>query len=180
VRDADPMPLSPPRSHRPPLAGLGAVILGVVIMRDFTVRDCRRSQGAKDRSGACARIANLQADAQHIEREMAQLRAELEQALRPWWRLGRRRRCTVSEPSRPYVREPEPIPEVEALAAAEAMARSRRKGGAHVPVALAGFARQIMAQRKPPRGRPRWSAMTRSVTTFDPAGAVGAGDTRCR
>ena len=65
----------------PPLAGLGAVI-----MRDFTVRDCRRSQGAKDRSGACARIANLQADAQHIEREMAQLRTELEQALRPWWR----------------------------------------------------------------------------------------------
>ena len=73
----------------PPLAGLGAVILGAVIMRDFTVRDCRRSQGAKDRSGACARIANLQADAQHIEREMAQLRTELEQALRPWWRLGR-------------------------------------------------------------------------------------------
>jgi hypothetical protein len=55
-------------------------------MRNFTVRDCRRSQGAKDRSGACARIANLQADAQHIEREMAQLRAELEQARRPWWR----------------------------------------------------------------------------------------------
>ena len=73
----------------PPLAGLGAVILGAVIMRDFTVRDCRRSQGAKDRSGACARIANLQADAQHIEREMAQLRTELEQARRPWWRLGR-------------------------------------------------------------------------------------------
>ena len=101
-------------------------------MRDFTVRDCRRSQGAKDRSGACARIANLQADAQHIEREMTQLRTELEQALRPWWRLGRRRQCTVSETSRPYVREPEPIPEVEALAAAEAMARSRRKGSARM------------------------------------------------
>src|SRR4051794_8228626 len=38
----------------------------------------RRSQGAKDRSCACARIANPQADAQHIEREMAQLRTELE------------------------------------------------------------------------------------------------------
>jgi hypothetical protein len=65
-------------------------------MRDFTVRDCRRSQGAKDRSGACARIANLQADAQHIEREMAQLRTELEQARRPWWRrrlVGRGRRA---------------------------------------------------------------------------------------
>ena len=121
----------------PPLAGLGAVI-----MRDLTVRDCahtygepprgRRSQGAKDRLGPCARIANLQADAQHIEREMAQLRTELEQALRPWWRLGRRRQCTVSEPSRPYVGEPEPIPEVEALAAAEAMARSRRKGSARM------------------------------------------------
>ena len=116
----------------PPLAGLGAVILGAVIMRDFTVRDCRRSQGAKDRSGACARVANLQADGQHIEREMAQLRTELEQALQPWWRLGRRRQCTVSETSRPYVGEPEPIPEVEALAAAEVMARSRRKGGARM------------------------------------------------
>jgi|tagenome__1003787_1003787.scaffolds.fasta_scaffold20001785_2 hypothetical protein len=52
---------------------------------------------------------------------MAQLRTELEQARRPWWR-----RCTVSETSRPYVEEPEPIPEVEALAAAETMARSRR------------------------------------------------------
>jgi hypothetical protein len=60
----------------PPLAGLGAVI-----MRDLTVRDCahtygepprgRRSQGAKDRLGPCARIANLQADAEHTEREMA-------------------------------------------------------------------------------------------------------------
>jgi hypothetical protein len=58
-------------------------------MRDFTVRDCRRSQGAK--AGACARIANLQADAEHTERELAQLRTELEQALRPWWRrvIGR-------------------------------------------------------------------------------------------
>jgi hypothetical protein len=65
---------------------------------------------------------------------MAQLRTELEQAPRPWWRrpLGRRRRCTVSEMSRPYVGEPGPIPEVEALAAAEAMTRSRRKGGAHM------------------------------------------------
>jgi chromosome segregation ATPase len=33
-----------------------------------------------------ARIANLQADAEHTEREMARLRAELEQARRPWWR----------------------------------------------------------------------------------------------
>jgi hypothetical protein len=50
-------------------------------MRDLTVRDCahtygepprgRRSQGAKDRLGPCARIANLQADAEHTEREMA-------------------------------------------------------------------------------------------------------------
>ena len=120
----------------PPLAGLGAVI-----MRDLTVRDCahtygepprgRRSQGAKDRLGPCARIANLQADVEQTEREMAQLRTELEQALRPWWRLGRRQ-CTISEPSCPYVGEPEPIPEVEALAAAEVMARSRRKGGARV------------------------------------------------
>ena len=111
-------------------------------MRNFMVRDCRRSQGAKDRSGACARIANLQADTQHIEREMAQLRTELEQALRPWWRLGRRRQCTVSETSRPYVGEP--IPEVEALAAAEAMVRSwRKRRRAHVPVVLTGLARQI-------------------------------------
>jgi chromosome segregation ATPase len=38
-----------------------------------------------------ARIANLQADAEHTEREMARLRAELEQARRPWWRrvIGR-------------------------------------------------------------------------------------------
>jgi chromosome segregation ATPase len=33
-----------------------------------------------------ARIANLQADAQHTEREMARLRTEIEQARRPWWR----------------------------------------------------------------------------------------------
>jgi chromosome segregation ATPase len=40
-----------------------------------------------------ARIANLQADSEHTEREMAQLRAELtrlraelKQARRPWWR----------------------------------------------------------------------------------------------
>jgi hypothetical protein len=33
-----------------------------------------------------ARIANLQADAEHTEREMARLRAELEQARRPLWR----------------------------------------------------------------------------------------------
>ncbi len=32
------------------------------------------------------RIANLQADAEHIEQEMARLQAELEQARRPWWR----------------------------------------------------------------------------------------------
>ena len=38
-----------------------------------------------------ARIANLQADTEHIEREMTLLRAELEQARRPWWRrvIGR-------------------------------------------------------------------------------------------
>jgi chromosome segregation ATPase len=38
-----------------------------------------------------ARIANLQADAEHTERDMARLRAELEQARRPWWRrvIGR-------------------------------------------------------------------------------------------
>jgi hypothetical protein len=33
-----------------------------------------------------ARIANMQADAEHTEREMARLGAELEQARRPWWR----------------------------------------------------------------------------------------------
>jgi hypothetical protein len=38
----------------------------------------------------------------------------------------------VSETSRLYVGEPEPIPKVEALAAAEAMARSRRKGSARM------------------------------------------------
>jgi hypothetical protein len=38
-----------------------------------------------------ARIANLQVDAEHTEREMARLRAELEQAQQPWWRrvIGR-------------------------------------------------------------------------------------------
>jgi DNA repair exonuclease SbcCD ATPase subunit len=33
-----------------------------------------------------ARIANLQADAEHTEREMTRLQMELEQARRPWWR----------------------------------------------------------------------------------------------
>jgi chromosome segregation ATPase len=33
-----------------------------------------------------ARIANMQADAEHTEQEMARLRAELDQARRPWWR----------------------------------------------------------------------------------------------
>jgi hypothetical protein len=33
-----------------------------------------------------ARIVNLQADAEHTERELARLKAELEQARRPWWR----------------------------------------------------------------------------------------------
>jgi hypothetical protein len=33
-----------------------------------------------------ARIANLQADAEHTERDMTRLRTELEQARRPWWR----------------------------------------------------------------------------------------------
>ena len=44
-----------------------------------------------------------------------------------------------------------------------AVTAKRRR--AHVPVVLAGLARQIMAQRKPPRDRPGWSAMTRSRTT---------------
>jgi hypothetical protein len=54
-----------------------------------------------------------------LQADVARLAAELDQAPR---------RYTISETSRPYVGEPEPIPEVEALAAAEAMARSRRKG----------------------------------------------------
>jgi chromosome segregation ATPase len=33
-----------------------------------------------------ALIANLQADAEHTEREIARLKGELEQARRPWWR----------------------------------------------------------------------------------------------
>jgi chromosome segregation ATPase len=33
-----------------------------------------------------ARIANLQADTEHTEREMVRLRTELDQARRPWWR----------------------------------------------------------------------------------------------
>ena len=53
-----------------------------------------------------------------LQADVARLTTELDQARRPWWR-----RCTVSETSRPYVGEP--IPEVEALAAAEAMVRSR-------------------------------------------------------
>src|SRR4051812_30468239 len=38
-----------------------------------------------------ARTANMQTDTEHTEREMARLRAELEQARRPWWRrvIGR-------------------------------------------------------------------------------------------
>jgi predicted RNase H-like nuclease (RuvC/YqgF family) len=38
-----------------------------------------------------ARIGNLQADAEHTEHDMTRLRAELEQARRPWWRrvIGR-------------------------------------------------------------------------------------------
>jgi chromosome segregation ATPase len=38
-----------------------------------------------------ARIANLQADAEHTERDMTRLRTELEQARRPWWQrvIGR-------------------------------------------------------------------------------------------
>ena len=60
---------------------------------------------------------------ERLQADVARLTTELEQA---------RRRCTISETSRPYVGEPEPIPEVEALAVAEAMARSRRKGGARM------------------------------------------------
>ena len=58
-----------------------------------------------------------------LQADVARLTTEPDQA---------RRRCTISETSRPYVGEPEPIPEVEALAAAEAMARSRRKGSARM------------------------------------------------
>ena len=58
-----------------------------------------------------------------LQADVARLTTALEQA---------RRRCTISETSRPYVGEPEPIPEVEAMAAAEAMARSRRKGSARM------------------------------------------------
>ena len=32
-----------------------------------------------------ARIANMQADAEHTERELTRLRVEREQARRPWW-----------------------------------------------------------------------------------------------
>src|SRR4051812_13169195 len=46
-----------------------------------------------------------------------------------------------------------------------AVAAKRRR--AHVPVVLAGLARQIMARRQPPRGRTGWSAMTPSKTTCD-------------
>lgn len=33
-----------------------------------------------------ARIANMQTNTEHTEREMARLQAELEQARKPWWR----------------------------------------------------------------------------------------------
>ena len=38
-----------------------------------------------------ARIANLQADAEHTERDMTRLRTELGQERRPWWQrvIGR-------------------------------------------------------------------------------------------
>jgi hypothetical protein len=55
-----------------------------------------------------------------LQADVARLTTELDQA-RPW-----RRRCTISETSRPYVGEPEPIPEVETVA------RSRRKGSARM------------------------------------------------
>ena len=55
-----------------------------------------------------------------LQADVARLTTELDQARRPWWW----RRCNVGEP--------EPIPEVEALAAAEVLARSRRKGGARM------------------------------------------------
>jgi len=38
-----------------------------------------------------ARIANMQTDTEHTEREMARLQAELAQARRPWWRRVIRR-----------------------------------------------------------------------------------------
>jgi hypothetical protein len=47
-------------------------------------RDADLWRDETDRERAC--IANLQADAEHTEREMARLRAELEQARRPLWR----------------------------------------------------------------------------------------------
>jgi chromosome segregation ATPase len=41
-----------------------------------------REEADRKRAG----IANLQADAEHTERDMARLKAEVEQARRPWWR----------------------------------------------------------------------------------------------
>jgi uncharacterized coiled-coil DUF342 family protein len=56
-------------------------------VRDELDRACQdadlwREEADRER----ARIANLQADTERTEREMARLRAELEQARRPWWR----------------------------------------------------------------------------------------------
>jgi chromosome segregation ATPase len=42
----------------------------------------RREEAERER----ARIADMQTDTEHTEREMARLQAELEQARRPWWR----------------------------------------------------------------------------------------------
>ena len=44
--------------------------------------DLWREEADRERT----RISNLQADAEHTEREMTRLRAELDQARRPWWR----------------------------------------------------------------------------------------------
>src|SRR4051812_21760647 len=50
-----------------------------------------------------------------------------------------------------------------------AVAAKRRR--AHVPVVLAGLARQIIAQRKPPRDRPGWFG---SCQRFDQCAAPGS------
>src|SRR4051794_32219865 len=61
-------------------------------VRDELDRTCQdaglwREEADRER----ARVANMQADAEHIERDMARLQAELKQAHRPWWRrlIGR-------------------------------------------------------------------------------------------
>ena len=55
---------------------------GVNWIRTRQDADLWREEADRER----ARIANLQADAEHTERDMTRLRTELEQARRPWWR----------------------------------------------------------------------------------------------